>query len=69
MSNNTKTTPEQRVGAFMAAWKANDAGRAAPSPLQPRGLAGVPTPDGGYLELMPGDVEEILAKALAADGR
>lgn len=66
MSNDMETTAEQRVGAFLAALRAHDEGRPAPSEVQPRGLASVPTPDGGYVELMAEDVEEILAKAVAA---
>ena len=66
MGTNTESTAEQRVDAFLAALRAHEATLGPRSPLQPRGLAGVPTPDGGYIELMPEDVEEILAKAVAA---
>lgn len=62
-----ETTPEERAEAFMAAWHAAEAQRGPRTEHEPRGLAGVPGRDGTYHELMPEDVEALLAKARISD--
>lgn len=58
-------TPEGRVEAFLEALKAADGGWVR-SVGEPRGVAGVPGPDGAYFELLPEDLRALLEKARAA---
>ena len=57
------TSPEDRVRAFLAALDANRLKHGPKSPLEPRGVAGVPGEDGFYHDLLEEDVRSLLSRS------
>jgi hypothetical protein len=57
------TGPVDRVRAFLDALDALDVEHGPKSPLEPRGVAGVPGQDGFYHDLLADDLRSLLSRS------